>query len=350
MQSNSFFSRHASGVIQTFIWGILFSAPMLLVVGEALSLRDLLLLWVLPLALLALLFYLTYLVYVPRLLFKERKGAFFLATSTTVLLLVGFSVVYLLQDVKTLDRNTLIVVFALALFQIVSYSMFVFAAFALRAMQRNQKLERERIIQQEELACMETENLKSRLNPHFIFNTLNNISALVAISPETALEAISRLSQLMRHVLEQGGVKFVPLNSEIDFVRDYISLMQLRYTSNLKVTTEFPERADAEKITVPPMLFISLVENAFKHGASSGVSSSIDIKLVIFGSSLTLDVTNTLLPQKMRAKVPSHGVGLANLRRRLEIIYPGQFAFSHGEKEFESIYSATLTIPCNHSL
>lgn len=350
MQSDKFFSRHASGIIQIFIWGLLISTPVLLALGDIANFRQILLSWVLPIGLMAVLFYLTYFLYVPRLLFRRHKAAFFLCSGGSVMALVALALFLILRDAGTLDRRDILAATAIGMLQVVGYSLFVFAAFALRSMQRNQKLERERLIQQEELARMETERLKSQLNPHFIFNTLNNISALVEISPESARDAIARLSLMMRHILEQGGIRFVPLDSEIGFLRDYISLMQLRYTSSLEVRAEFPDESVTRAVSVPPMLFISLVENAFKHGASSRVPSSIGIRMTVDGASLTLDVSNTLLPRKLRSSVPSHGVGITNLCRRLEMLYPGSFTFSCGEREYESLYRATLTIPCNTSL
>ena len=123
------------------------------------------------------------------------------------------------------------------------------------------------------LAELEHENLEQQLeylryqiNPHFFMNTLNNIHALVDIDPEKAKDTILELSKMMRFVLYEGNKQSVPLVRELDFIRHYITLMQLRYTDKVRIILDLP--TETPDHTLPPLILISFVENAFKHGVS----------------------------------------------------------------------------------
>lgn len=338
----NFFSRHASGLVQIAIWSILASIPVLFWLQEMGDFWELFLGWMIPIGASMVIFYSNYWLFVPRFLFRKKKTAFFLLNTVLILGVVSAFMFFSIEVNSILDGKLLLTVVIAVLVQSVSFGIFVFVAIALRSMQRNKALETEQLRQKEELARMETERLKDQLNPHFIFNSLNNISALVELNPVSACDAISRLSSLIRHVLEQGGTTLVPLGSELDFIGDYINLMRLRYTSSLHVSISFPENSDS---MVPPMLFISLVENAFKHGASSCHPSFIDVSLTHEDDKIVFRVENTLLPPDKRQKKLNHGMGLENLRRRLEILYPGSHTFRHGPNDYRQIYEAEIIIP-----
>lgn len=123
----------------------------------------------------------------------------------------------------------------------------------------------------------ELQNLKSQLNPHFLFNTLNNIYSLIAFSPERAQEAVHDLSRLLRYVLYDSSQPMVPLEKELDFIRNYVELMRIRLPEHVKLTTDIS--AATPETQVAPLLFISLIENAFKHGVSHNKPSFIDLKI-----------------------------------------------------------------------
>lgn len=346
MDDRNFLSRHISGIVQIYLWGLLFSIPILFAMWGYGSLGRLLLSWIQPIGFMMVVFYLNYWIFVPKLLFRHKKASFLLSNTALYALLTVIVIIYLyLAGTNVVIVE--IVVFSLSM--IVCFSMFTFAAMALRSIQRFSQLEYKQLQHSEELARMETERLKDQLNPHFIFNSLNNISALVELSPEKAREAISRLSFMMRHVLEQGGTQFVPLNNELKFLSDYIELMHLRYTDNLSVEVSFPPEESIEAVNVPPMLYISLVENAFKHGASSVTKSLIKVSLTV-DDEVVFTVENTLLPDTKRGKLPSHGVGLSNLTRRLEIIYPGSHNLTYGpDPSNPGTYKACIKLPRNNS-
>ena len=123
-------------------------------------------------------------------------------------------------------------------------------------------------------ACeAELQNLKSQLNPHFLFNTLNNIYSLIAFSPEKAQEAVHDLSRLLRYVLYESSQPFVSLEKDFDFLRNYVELMRIRLPKHVELKTNIV--ASSPGTLIAPLLFISLVENAFKHGVSNNKPSFI---------------------------------------------------------------------------
>lgn len=141
----------------------------------------------------------------------------------------------------------------------------------------------------------ELKNLRNQLNPHFLLNTLNNIYALTAFDTDKAQQAIQELSKLLRYVLYDNQENFVPLTKEVEFIRNYIELMRIRVSSQVKISTHFQIHPNSQS-PVAPLLFISLIENAFKHGVSPTEPSFIDITLTEKRTKFTaLYVTATIL-------------------------------------------------------
>ena len=158
--------------------------------------------------------------------------------------------------------------------------------------------------------------LKSQINPHFLFNTLNNISSLTQIDPDAAQDAIAQLSDLLRYAMYETNKKTVPIQGEVEFMRNYISLMKLRCNDKTEVVTTFDVQ---QNIEIAPLLFISLIENAFKHGVSSSRPSKIDIRLLQNDDELVFNCDNTNYP-KDDADRSGSGIGLENTRRRLDLM------------------------------
>ena len=194
------------------------------------------------------------------------------------------------------------------------------------------------------LAILERENLEQQLeylryqiNPHFFMNTLNNIHALVDIDPEQAKETIVELSKMMRYVLYEGNKQCVPLGSELSFIRHYVSLMQLRYTDKVRITLDLP--AEVPELQVPPLLLITFIENAFKHGVSYQKPSFIDIKVALQNRQLFFTCLNSKVDGAQKknngpcttADAKQGGVGLANVRKRLELLFAGRYTFEIDE-------------------
>jgi LytS/YehU family sensor histidine kinase len=165
--------------------------------------------------------------------------------------------------------------------------------------------------------------LKNQINPHFLFNTLNNISSLTQIDPDAAQDAIAQLSDLLRYAMYETNKKTVPINGEVEFMRNYIALMKLRCNEKTEVKTTFEIQQDVE---IAPLLFISLIENAFKHGVSSSRSSMIDIHLEQKNNNIVFTCDNTNYPKDDSDRSGS-GIGLENTRRRLDLMYAGRYTW-----------------------
>lgn len=184
----------------------------------------------------------------------------------------------------------------------------------------------------------ELKNLKNQINPHFLLNTLNNIYALTAFDQAKAQQAIMELSRLMRYMLYENQTERVSLNKEIEFLESYISLMRLRIYNKVEVIAKF-EVPENEDIPVAPLIFISLVENAFKHGISSTDKSYVHITLKADRHLLRFCCINSNFPKSEADKTPG-GIGLTQVAKRLEMSYPGRYSWTSGTsadgKEFIS--------------
>ena len=165
--------------------------------------------------------------------------------------------------------------------------------------------------------------LKAQINPHFFFNTLNNIYALTLIDVVKAREALHRLSRMMRYVLYENPTGTGQLSQEIAFVQDYIELMQLRLTD--KVTVVFTQPTPLREGPIATMLLLPFVENAFKHGVSALLPSRIEIAIAQQGNQFRMQVRNTVFPEKSPSLEVSSGIGLTNTRRRLDLLYPDRY-------------------------
>ncbi len=162
------------------------------------------------------------------------------------------------------------------------------------------------------------EYLKYQLSPHFFMNTLNNIHALVDIDPDQARHTIEVLSQLMRYLLYEGNKPMVPLQREVDFIANYIDLMRIRYANDLRIATDLPPAAP--DTMVPPLLFITFVENAFKHGVSYEHPSFIEVSVAADADgAVRFACRNSCRPQP--ASDEHGGLGLDNTDKRLRLIY-----------------------------
>lgn len=193
--------------------------------------------------------------------------------------------------------------------------------------------ERQKIIDQRNLE-QQMEYLKYQVNPHFFMNTLNNIHALVDIDPERAKTTIVELSKMMRHILYEGSKNLIPLTREMEFLNLYVQLMRLRYTRKVHINVDVPPQLPELKL--PPLMLIIFVENAFKHGISYREESFIDIKLRVENKRLLFSCCNSKPTQVQRTNKKG-GMGLQNVRQRLELLYDDDYTLdiSDGEKTYE---------------
>jgi sensor histidine kinase YesM len=190
-------------------------------------------------------------------------------------------------------------------------------------------------------ATAELRNLRSQINPHFLLNTLNNIYALTAFDTPKAQEAIQELSKMLRHILYDYQQTTVSLADEIEFLQNYVNLMRIRLQQSVDV--QFNISTLNTSVEIAPLLFISLVENAFKHGVSPSEPSFIHIHIESDEHKVVCDIQNSNHP-KTADDNSGHGIGLRNVQRRLDLYYPDHYEWVHGPTADGTVFQSRITI------
>ncbi len=180
--------------------------------------------------------------------------------------------------------------------------------------------------------------LKHQINPHFFMNTLNNIHALIDIDKEKAQKTVLELSKIMRYVLYDASMPSVPLEKEIHFLSNYIELMKIRYTEQVDIRISLPD--EIPNTQIPPLLFISFLENAFKHGISYKSESFIHLSMKIKDQELDCLIVNSYFEEK---ETEDTGIGLDNTRKRLRLLYDTNYTLHIENKDDQ--YRVLLIIP-----
>ncbi|MEI7896756.1 MAG: histidine kinase [bacterium] len=183
--------------------------------------------------------------------------------------------------------------------------------------------------------------LRHQVSPHFFMNTLNNIHSLIEINSEKAQDAVARLSTLMRYLLYDSAQNTIELKKEIEFIHSFISLMQLRHSEEVEVTVKIPDQIPDVKI--PPMLFISLLENAFKHGVNYPQKSYIYFELQFNDNHLNCIIRNSKHKVAPNSQGEYSGIGLENIKNSLKLLYENDFQLNIRDKESE--FEVDLKIP-----
>ncbi len=286
-------------------------------------------------------YYLNYFVYVEKYLKRQRVARFALANLLTGIalsiadyLMVG---VWLLGVDESVKENMLLR--SGILFLVVLYVLFALAASLSVAIRMTEytylsglKLAEARKIQAE----TELANLKNQLNPHFLFNTLNNIYALVDIDKERAKDSVHDLSHLLRYVIYDTSPLKVPLSGELAFIREYVHIERIRLAEWCDVQLRLPPVSGEH--TIAPLLFLPLIENAFKHGISYSKPSFIHIDITLNGDTISCHILNS-----DHSKAKEAGIGIVNTTQRLNLLYPGRYTLNQGRTSDKN-YETTLTV------
>ena len=207
---------------------------------------------------------------------------------------------------------------------------------------RWRKMEERLIEMEKQKTDAELKNLKNQLNPHFLLNTLNNIYALISFNGEKAQESVLELSKLLRYALYENQSSEVLLSKELEFINNYISLMRIRLSQSVKVNVKLD--AGPRPLQIAPLLFISLIENAFKHGISPTEDCFIDISVMGHeDGKITCEITNSYFPKNIKDKSGS-GIGLDQVQQRLELSYSNQYQWTKGATSNHTTYTSLLTI------
>ena len=346
--SKNFFSinKHIAGACHMALWAFMFLSPLTFWRGTGITLPHYLMTCMQPLLLLVV-FYLNYFILAPKL-FVAGKHRYDLLINLVLITVLGTFLHYWLDWTNDmympyLNKQSSDLVGTVSFILRDSLNLAVFAgggtalALARRwvtADQRLKELEAAR-------AQAELRNLRNQINPHFLLNTLNNIYALTAFDTAKAQETIQELSKMLRHILYDYQQPTVPLQDELEFLENYVKLMRIRLPETVGVT--FNTDISDSNIVIAPMIFISLVENAFKHGISPTEPSFIRINISADKHFIHCEIQNSNHP-KTDADNSGHGIGLQQVQRRLELAYPDHYTWLKGTKENNTIYYSTITI------
>ncbi len=347
-------------------WALLFASPLLFGRFEnQIEWDEIYTVWINYLPLLGL-FLVNRFVLLPKLFFKQKKALYFIATSLLILAITA--TIYNLdsrvnrpnypsQRAEQMNGNKPPMLHErnfppppnqgqnkspkpiplYANFLILAILVVGFDA-GLQISMRWANLEQEKVTIEKESVENQLAFLKNQVSPHFFMNTLNNIHALVDIDAEESKKAIIKLSNLMRHLLYDSEEKATPIKKEIEFINSYIELMKLRFSDKVKINVEIP--LEIPNKSIPPLLFTSLLENAFKHGISYKETSFINISLSFTEGQLQFSIENSNHPKKDNE---ASGIGIENTKKRLALLFKDNFDFNISETT--AIYKVNLNIP-----
>jgi len=172
--------------------------------------------------------------------------------------------------------------------------------------------------------------LKAQLNPHFLFNTLNNIDVLIETEPSVASEYLKKLSDIMRFMLYDTQDTLIPLGQELEYIRKYLDLQNIR-TSNEKFVA-FEVVGNTDNLNIPPMLFIPFIENAFKHSSNKKIRNAITIFIEVMDGGKILFSCKNMVPLETSVSTPKSGLGIELIKHRLQLLYPGRHALDIVQK------------------
>ena len=335
--------------LHVVFWAYMFLSPMQYLRGTGIPLVQYLMNCMSPL-LLMVVFYVNYIWLTPKY-FVKGKHRYFLIINTfmvfgfALLLYYWMDFTHEMFQTSPTSRRTpdSLDIFLLFVRDTINFIIFATAATCIKLAQ--QWYWAEKALKDADAARIDAElsNLRNQINPHFLLNTLNNIYALTAFDAQKAQESIQELSKMLRHILYDYQQPRVPLQDETEFIDNYVKLMRIRLPNSVEVVSKFhvlDKQAD-----VAPMIFISLVENAFKHGVSPTEPSFIHITIEGDRKHVICDIKNSNYP-KAEGDHSGHGIGLQQVQRRLELSYYQQYTWEYGvSPDGKTFHSRILITP-----
>ena len=341
--------RRLKYFLHVVFWAYMFLSPMQYLRGTGIPLVQYLMNCMSPL-LLMVVFYVNYIWLTPKY-FVKGKHRYFLIINTfmvfgfALLLYYWMDFTHEMFQTSPTPRRTpdSLDIFLIFVRDTVNFIIFATAATCIKLAQ--QWYWAEKALKDADAARIDAElsNLRNQINPHFLLNTLNNIYALTAFDTQKAQESIQELSKMLRHILYDYQQPRVPLQDETEFIDNYVKLMRIRLPNSVEVVSKFhvlDKQAD-----VAPMIFISLVENAFKHGVSPTEPSFIHITIEGDRKHVICDIKNSNYP-KAEGDHSGHGIGLQQVQRRLELSYYQQYTWEYGvSPDGKTFHSRILITP-----
>lgn len=338
-------------LIHIFSWIIVFAFPLLFIdrSSEFFTWERYLRHSIVPLFF-VFVFYLNYFWLIPQYLFKEQTYKYIIY-NIILIVVMGILVRYIQELFIPMERPvrpdnrppqpgwTFLVRDMLGMFFTAGLSAII------RISRRWNKVEAARREAEKQRTEAELKNLRNQLNPHFLLNTLNNIYALIAFDSNKAQQAVQELSKLLRHMLYDNQQVYVSLGKEAEFIHNYIELMRIRLSSNVELDTHLDVNKDS-RTPIAPLIFISLIENAFKHGISPTEPSRISISLSEKNRKVICEIVNSNYPKADNDKSGS-GIGLTQVYKRLELLYKDHYIWDKGLSEDGKEYRSRLVIEIN---
>ncbi len=339
--------RYNNVLIHIALWGVIFVLPYFFMDRETLFSWERFSRSIPQMLSYILIFYVNYTFLIDRFLFKGKTTEFLLIN-----LLIIFGVVFLMHfwndfyntfhaELQQRRRRRPPSTWLFFIRNSTSMMLMGGLSVALKMSDRWSKVENERKELEKAISEAELQNLKNQISPHFLLNTLNNIYALIEFNPTKAQTAVLDLSKMLRHLLYENNKTFVPLNQEVGFINNYFDLMRIRLSDNVKLTTKISIGGKSSTL-ISPLIFISLIENAFKHGVSGNEPSFIDISLNELPDGKVEFVTRNSYFPKSDSDKSGSGIGLELVKKRLDLLYPGKYTWTTDISD--KTYTTILTI------
>ncbi|MDY3267816.1 MAG: sensor histidine kinase [Phocaeicola sp.] len=335
-------------IIHVFGWILFFGFPIIMTQSSngSIDWKEFNRFLMVPASLFAI-FYLNYFLLIPKVLFREHKKKFLIINILVIgAISIGLRIISDIQVPPPPNEELMMKIKPPHfIFFMRDIATMIFAAglsVAIRVSIRWNETEKARREAVKSRTEAELKNLRNQLNPHFLLNTLNNIYALIAFDSDKAQQAVQDLSKLLRYVLYENQEMFVPLQKEIDFIKNYIELMRIRVSAKVNIVTEFNIKPQSQT-PIAPLIFISLIENAFKHGISPSGESFINISISENDKEIICVIKNSNFPKTEKDKSGS-GIGLEQVRKRLEIIYQGNYKWECYLSDNGKIYNSSIVI------
>ncbi len=369
LNTKEFPNKRLHNMIHIFAWGIILIFPLIFLAST--ESRDATFYFQLFLSVVVygIVFYINYLYLVPRFFYGDERVTYLLLIVLVVTssgLLLTYINEHLLMDPEMMPKPDLemeppfsvdipmhlhspenpgfsrpFIGFKISSYFITSLLVCGFSL-SLKLLQRVILNERKTKELEQEKLNSELAFLKSQISPHFFFNTLNNIYSLIGINPPDAQDSILKLSKLMRYLLYESDKEKILLSKEIDFLKHYLDLMKLRLSKSVKLNISLPK--NYTDVQIPPLLFISFVENAFKHGVSYQEDSFIDLQMTANEKEVHFVIANSVRRRLYEYDSRHSGIGMENVIKRLNLLFPDSHNLKISEKDDKFVVDLTLNL------
>ena len=289
---------------------------------------------------------------VPKYLWKKRFGRFFLFSFYTLLvsawlsfLIVSFALMYILNKKASIEPAALH-----PEWQVISLQFIVFLAIAIKQVKRafyiqqeKNELEKTKLTTELKLKEAELKLLKAQIHPHFLFNTLNNLYGLTLEKSDEAPNLVLRLSEILDYILYRCDEKKVQLTEEITILKNYVEIEKIRYSEKLLLELNFPE--ETGRLKIAPLIILPFIENAFKHGISKSPGMAfVKIQIKIIDKTLIFTIENSKSTAIKANENNSKGIGLINVKKRLDLMYPEKYILKIDELDETFLVNLTLEL------